>query len=57
MDYKIVASLELRENLWLAGWPDELEKIRPTVWKMAKTVAKPNNAKIQNMFLNISVKM
>ena len=25
----------------------------PIFWKVAKTVAKPNNAKIQTMFLNI----
>jgi hypothetical protein len=28
------------------GWPDDLEKSRPT----AITVAKPNNSKIQTMF-------
>jgi hypothetical protein len=28
-----------------------LEKIRPILWKIAKTIAKPNNSKIQTMFL------
>jgi hypothetical protein len=36
-----------------AGWPDDSEKNRPIFWKVAKTVAKPNNAKIQNLLLYI----
>ncbi len=35
-----------------AGGPDDLEIITQYFWKVAKTVAKPNNAKIQVMFLN-----
>ena len=34
----------------VAGWPDDLEKNCPIFWKVAKTVAKRNNAKSETIF-------
>ncbi len=39
-------------SIAVPGWPDDSEKNHPIFWKVAKTVAKPNNAKLQNLLLN-----
>jgi hypothetical protein len=31
------------------GWPDDLEKIAQFFWKVAQTVAKQNNAKLETI--------
>jgi hypothetical protein len=45
--------LQLKKQGTQAGWPDDSEKNRPIFWKVAKTVAKTNNAKVQNLLLYI----
>ncbi len=49
----------LEENgiLWIrspgppkTGWPDDLENIRPILWKVAKTVAKTQNMILNSLF-------
>ncbi len=41
------------QNVSESGWPDDLEKNCPIFWKVAKTVDKQNNAKLETIFKQV----